>query len=80
MSQIKPLILGMALIGALALLTGTFVTIPTTNALSPVYTGGIWAEETSEQQATEFGPSGEAEQHCIGCGGEVVQPELPNFK
>jgi len=28
MSKIRPLILGMALLGALALMTGTFVTIP----------------------------------------------------
>ena len=63
MSSIKPLILEMALIGALALLTGTYVTIPTILA----YTDLNQKTYGDANERPGWDPNGSPKQHCIGC-------------
>jgi hypothetical protein len=57
------LIVGMALLGALALLTGTFVTLPAVLAIGD-------PNEKSYGDPKElpgWDPNGSPKQHCIGC-------------
>lgn len=64
MSKIRPLFIGIALLGALALMTGTLVVVP-----AAVYAIGDPNEKSygDPNERPGWDPNGSPKQHCIGC-------------